>query len=287
VRGSNDIQELLIGRSLTPFPLAQKTERPDLVAEGIANGRAAVIVNGTPFALLVPTTLNDLIRNHESFLGGAVATVFVRWVRMAGLILAALTPGLYAALLGVNPQIVPPQVLSTVAATREGIPYSVLFETLMLLIVLDLVSEAALQAPTSLGQTLTMAGSLIIGQAAVQARLASQMMIIVLALTSIGTLLALNLPLTYPVRIWRYPLVILGGTLGLYGLVLGVIATLTHLASIKSWGVPYLAPLGPVQWQDLRLFGLLSATKGNRTLRPQMYDPKNDRRAPPGGRRRR
>jgi hypothetical protein len=285
VRGSNDLEVILVSRSLTPFPLAQRTERPDRVASALADGRAAIFVDGTPFPVLVPSTLNDLMADGEAFLGGSLTRTFVRLIRIIGLTLAVLTPALYTAFLMVNPRIVPPQILLTVAATREGIPYSVLFEALLMILVLDLVTEATLSAPSPIGQTLTIAGSLIVGQAAVQARLASQLMVIVLALTSLGSMLTLNVPLSYAIRISRYLFTVLGSIIGTLGITLGVITLLVHLASLKSWGVPYLGPFGPARLRDLRLYGAISAPKSKQTHRPETYHPADQNRAPAGGKR--
>lgn len=285
IRGSTDIETILVGRSLTPFPLAQRTERPDKVAAALSDGRAAIFVDGTPFPLLLPTTLNELFSDGEAFLGGSISRTFVRLVRIIGLTAAVLTPAIYTAFLMVNPRIVPPQILLTVAATREGIPYSVLLEALMMILVLDLVTETTLSAPSPIGQTLTIAGSLIIGQAAVQARLASQLMVIVLALTSVGSMLSVNMPVSYATRLFRYVFIVLGGVLGTLGITLGAITLLIHLASLKSWGVPYLTPFGPTRLRDLTQYGLISAPKNEQTHRPDSYRPANSRRAPAGGKR--
>lgn len=283
IRGSNDISELIFGRSLTPFPLSQRTERPDRVVEALADGRIAVLVDGTPFPLLVPTTLHELQRDGEAFLGGSLISTGVRWLRNAGILTALITPALYAAILGVDPNLLPPDILLAVAATREGIPYPVLFETLVFVLLGDLVAEAIQQSPAPIGQTLTIVGSLIVGQAAVQARLASQLMVIVLALTSMGTLLSVNLPLIYAMRASKYPIIILGGVLGIFGVTLGIVALTVHLASLKSFGVPYLSPMGPVRWTDLLQYTAMARAKGARTVRPQTFRPEDDVRAPRGG----
>lgn len=283
VRGSNDINEILLGRSLTPFPLAQRTERPDRVASALSEGRVAVMVDGSPFVLLTPVTLTEFQRDGEINLEGALSTVFVRWLRYIGITIAILTPGLYAGLLGVDLQVLPPDVLLAAAATREGVPYPILLEIILFLLVLDVVYEASVQSPSPIGQTLTIVGSLIIGQAAVQARLASQLLVIVIAVTAIGSLLTMNAALSYAARIVKYPITLLAGAFGLFGLTLGVVALVIHLASLKSAGVPYLAPIGPAKWQDLATYTLLSRGKGNRRTRPLIYGPQDPVRAAPEG----
>src|SRR5690606_2362706 len=189
------------GAAMTPFPLGERTERTDRVVTSLVEGRVAVVVDGTPFTLVLPTTLPELQRDAEVFIPGSLGSTFVRMLRMAGLMLGTLAPAAYVSLLGVSPEVLPPDLVVNVAVSRAGVPYSVLFEMLLFNFVLDVVIEATQQAPSPIAQPLTIVGSLIVGQAAVQAQLASQLVVVVLAITAIGTLLAVNLPFSYAVRI--------------------------------------------------------------------------------------
>jgi len=272
------LSELLFGRTLTPFPLGQLTERPVRVARALMNGRVAVLVDGSPFALIVPTTLVELQKDSEGFLQGPLNRLFARFLRAAGTLLAVLGPATYAALLAVNPQILPTPLAVTVAVTREGVPYPVLGEILVLLLLQDLVQQAAMQAPGPLGQTLTIVGSLIIGQAAVTARLASSLVIIVLAGTAIGSLIIVNFPLSFAIRIWKYPITVLAGFLGAFGLVAGFASLLVHLASLQSAGVPYLKPFAPLNWYDLVHYSVVAPSRQAIERRPQTWRAADTRR---------
>lgn len=278
IRDSIDIHELVVGKSLTPFPLSQRTERPDKVVSALTNGRVAILVDGSTFALLLPTTLAELYKDGENYLQGPLVAGIVRWSRVFGIGLATIVPSLYVALLGVDLHLFPSDILLTVAATREGIPYPILLETIVMLLILDFVIEATVQSPPSIGQSLTIVGSLIIGQAAVQAQLASQLMVIVLAINSVGTLLSPSLPLGYASRIVKYPLTVLSGLLGLYGLTMGLLLLTIHLVTLKSMGTPYLTPMGPIDWTYFRYYSLGTATKGARRKRIPIWSPQDDDR---------
>jgi hypothetical protein len=235
----------------TPFPLSVRTERPDVVAELLFRGRVAVMVQGSPFSLVVPATLLDIEHAAEPRLGSPAIATFVRWVRLIGIGVGVLAPGAYTALLAVDPNVVPPLLLAAIAAAREGLPYPVLLETFLMLIVLDAITIAAEVSPGSLGQALTVVGSLIIGQAAVQARLTSTITVIVLSVVLIGNLLVQDLRVAYALRIVKYPLVLLAGIFGLVGLSAGVMLLAIHLVSLKSLDVPYLTFVAPTDLRTL------------------------------------
>lgn len=236
----------------TPFPLSLRSERPDVVAGKLFQGRLAIFVQGSPFALVVPATLLDVHLSVEAPLGSPLITTFIRVVRLAGIGVGLLCAPLYVALLGVDPTVVPPLLLTTIAATRQGLPYPVTLETLLMLGILDAITIAAEVAPGALGQALTIVGSLIIGQAAVQARLTSTLMVIVLSLVLIGNLLVQDLRLAYALRLVKYPLVLLASLSGLIGLAAGVLMTGIHLCSLKSLDIPYLTFVAPTDWRTIR-----------------------------------
>jgi hypothetical protein len=197
-------------------------------------------------------------------------------VRFVGIVAGLVAPALYAALLSVDPGVLPPELLATLAVTRQGLPYPVLLEDLLQLVILDGVTLAAEMAPGSLGQALTIVGSLIIGQAAVEAHLTSSLMVIILSVVLIGNLLNRDLRLGYALRIVKYPLTVLAGIFGLVGLTLGLLVLTVHLASLKSIDVPYLSPLAPVHWRRL-------LENGKRTLpKPRRRSRLASRRRPAG-----
>lgn len=275
IRGANDIEEILVGATMTPFPLGERTERTDRVVTALVEGRVAILVDGTPFTLILPTALPELQRDSEVFIPGSLGSTFVRLLRFAGLLLGTFAPAAYVALLGVSPEVLPPDLVVNVAVSRAGVPYSVLFEMLLFNFVLDVVIEATQQAPSSIGQTLTIVGSLIVGQAAVQAQLASQLVVVVLAITAIGTLLAVNLPFSYTVRIIKYPITITSGILGIYGVAVSILAVSTHVAALKSLGTPYMTAVAPLHWREFLTYHLVTKGKAHRHIRPTTFHPQD------------
>lgn len=280
---SEDLAQIAFHRSWTPFPTAQRTERPDRVARALGLGRIAIIVDGSPFVILLPVTLGAITKYLEALFGPPVTIVFVRWLRFVGGFMSMVAPAAYVAVLSINPSLLPADTLVAVAQTRAGVPYPVLFETIGLLLILDMVIEASQQAPSPIGQTVTVVGGLIIGQAAVQAHLGSQLIVIVSAVTGIGTLLIPDISLAYAIRITKYPVMVMAGILGFYGLTLCLIAIAIHLVAQESLDAPYATPFGPVRPGSLTSYTLMAKQRGARTLRPVTYGPVTLRRQPRGG----
>lgn len=280
---AEDLHQLAFHRTWSPFPTIQRTELSVRVAEGLGLGRIAIIVDGEPRAILVPLTLGALMKYVETMVGPPLTVVFVRWLRYVGVGAALITPAVYVALLSVDPTLVPPDTLIAVALTRVGVPYPVLFETFAMLLIVDLTLEAMAQAPSQIGQAVTVVGGLIIGQAAVQAHIGSQLMVIVNAVTSIGVLLVPDISTAYAVRMTKYPIMIFAGIFGFYGLTLCLIALAIHLVAQESLDTPYATPFGPVEPRSLRSYALLSRARPESTLRPATYRPTKVRRQPQGG----
>lgn len=283
ILNAEDVIQIAFHRTWTPVPTEERTERPDHVARALSLGRVAILVDNTPFAILVPTTLGSLVKHTETAFGAPSIVVFVRWLRIIGGLLSLTIPAVYVALLGVDPTLVPAETLVAVAKTRVGVPYPVLFETVGLVLLLDMVIEASYQAPSPIGQTVTVVGGLIIGQAAVQAHLGSQLVVIVAAVNGIGTLLISDIPLAYAVRIAKYPLIALAAVFGFYGLSMGLIVGAIHLVSLESLDTPFAAPFGPVRPRSLGTYSILTRLKGQRAVRPATYRPPIVRRQPEGG----
>jgi hypothetical protein len=285
VRTAMDIGESLFQHGLTVFPLVEQTERPDRVAVNLALGRLALLVEGMPFALLVPVTFFEFNKDGESALPGAVVTAFVRNLRLLGMFVAMALPGLYVALLSVNIAVLPPSLALALSASRAGVPYPVLTETLLMLVISDILSEATVQSAAAIGNTLAIVGTLFVGQMVVAARLASTLQMIVIAATVIGSFMTLKYTFSYALRIWKYPLVLLAGIAGMVGWFTGLLLLLVHLASLESAGVPYLRPLAPLSVHDLTHYGPVQRNRGRLRLRPAMWNPRQAVRARAGGRR--
>ncbi len=239
---SGMLEQLTERNVYSPFPEYQTTERPDKAASAILEGRVAVLVDNSPFALLLPTTLNSFFQaSDDSYTRWEVAT-FTRILRYFGAFLSIALPGLYIAVINYNAEVLTSAMALSFAAARDGVPFSVLFEVVMMEVAFQMLLEAGIRLPGPMGSTLGIVGGLIIGDAAVNANLVSPIVVIVIALTAISAFTVPNEPFASAFRIVRYLIIILSAFLGLYGFILGIMLLLNHLGGLKSFGMPYLVP---------------------------------------------
>ena len=247
---SQYIEELIKDSPASFFPTVYSTERPDDVANLLLEGRVAVIVDSTPFALALPCTLaHFLVATEDLYLAYPVAT-FIRWLRYVGFMMNLLLPSVYVGTLTFHPEMVPPQLLSSILTAREGVPFPVLLETLLMEVTFEVLREASVRMPRSIGSAISIVGALVIGESAVQAGIISSPAIIVVAATAIASFTIPSISLSGTVRILRFGMVLLASMFGLYGIMIGLFLLGIHLASIKSLGVPYLSPLAPFRKRE-------------------------------------
>lgn len=237
--------ECLEGPSGTPFPLIQRTERPDKTSAGLLAGKVVILVDNTPFAMILPTILLAIEQGAEDYYHKPIVTTSIRLIRAFGLMVAVFGPGLYVALVSVNVEVIPTFLALAIAGTREGLPYPVYLEAFLLSLMLELLIEAALRLPKQIGSAVTIVGGLVIGEAAVRANLVSEIMLIIIALTAIGTFTTVNYSIAYAWRIWKYVALALSTVFGLFGLAAAALFLLGHLSSLSSFGVPYLTSIAP------------------------------------------
>lgn len=245
------IEELIEDDPYSPFPQILDTERPDTVAANLLEGRVAILVDGTPFVQIVPTTLWSLMQASEDYYERYQISSFLRWLRYIFGLIGLLGPALYVAITTFHQEMLPTALLLTLAATREGIPFPSVVEALMMEIAFEALREAGVRLPRPIGQAVSIVGALVIGQAAVQAGIVSAPMVIVVAITGIASFTFPRFNLGVAVRLLRFPIIILASFLGLYGVMIGVLAILVHLAGLRSFGIPYLSPVAPFSAGDL------------------------------------
>jgi hypothetical protein len=269
--GHVDLMELIIGNNQTVFPKYELTEIPIRTSYYVNEGRVAILVEGSPFAALLPTVLMTMLQAAEYLTQGSYIILFVRFIRIVSLLLALLSPALYVALVSVNTAIIPATLGLAIAGDRVGIPYPAVVEALLLFVVMDIFLEATSFVPGAIGPALNIVGSLVIGQAAAQANLASRTIIIIAAITAVGTFLSMY-QMTYALRIWKYPFILAAAMLGIYGIVCCVIVMAGHLCSLKSLGVPYLSPAAPLRIRDLLGELIWVRDISERKRRPGMWE---------------
>ncbi|GMX60097.1 spore germination protein [Paenibacillus elgii] len=245
VLDSGYIEEFIEDVPFSPFPQIQNTERPDVVAANLLEGKIAIIVDGTPHVLLVPFTFWAGLQAADDYYIRFIFATAVRWIRFILLNISLLFTSFYVAATTFHPETLPTNLLLSFASAREPSPFPELVEALLMEFLFEGLREAGLRLPKTIGSAVSIVGSLVIGQAAVEAGIVSTPMVIVVATSGIASFAIprYNLGLAY--RLLRFPMLILAGTFGFYGISIGLLTILIHLVSLRSFGVPYLSPLAP------------------------------------------
>lgn len=251
IAGATSIEEVIEDNPFSPFPQMQYTERPDTVCGSILEGRFAILVDGTPMALLAPVTLPMLLQSAEDYYQRYIAANWIRWIRFIFIIVSLLLPSLYIAITTFHPEMIPSKLLVTIAAARENVPFPALLEAFMMEIAFEALREASVRIPKSIGQAVSIIGALIIGTAAVEAGIVSAAMVIIVSLTGIASFIIPHFDLGLSFRLLRFPIMLLASMLGMYGIACGLILVYIHLVHLKSFGVPYMSPITPLVVKDL------------------------------------
>jgi spore germination protein len=250
VLDSGYVEQLIEDDKWSPFPQIQSTERPDVVAAALYEGRIALLVDNSPFAIIVPTTLPALFQSPDDYCQKWITASAARFIRFIAIILSLILPGFYIAVTSFHTTIIPTRMVYAMAATREGIPFPAFIETIIMELSLAFLIEAVVRLPRPIGSTIGIVGGLIIGQAAVSAGLVSPIMIIIVSITAITSFLAPNYGVTSAFRYVRFLIIIASSIIGLYGIMLALVLLLIHLIKLQSFGIPYLAPIVNVRGED-------------------------------------
>ena len=269
---SSCIEQYIEDSPFSVFPQMQYTERPDKVASSLLEGRVALVVDGSPDVILLPLMFVQLLQSPEDYYTRLAPGTFMRWIRYMGLLIAILFPSLYVAVTSYHPEMLPLNLLLSIAAAREGVPFPAFVEALIMELCFELLREASIRLPGAIGNTIGIVGALVIGDAAVSAHLVAPQMVIVVAITAIGSFTVPSMEASYPIRLLRFPLMLLAAGFGLYGVALGVMAILLHLVHLRSFGFPYLEPLAPLKLNEMRDV-LIRAPRWQMMVRPQFREP--------------
>jgi spore germination protein KA len=247
---SGYIEEFIEDAPFSVFPTVSRSERPDAVAGKILEGRAAILVAGTPFVLTVPMLLIEAFQSPEDYYSRSYYGSLIRWVRYVAFGLSLLLPAIYVALSSFHPELIPGPLLITLAATREGLPFPAVIEALGMGLIFEILREAGIRLPRPIGQAVSIVGALVVGQTAVSAGLVGAPMVIVVALTAIASFVIPSL--ADPTALLRVALTIMAGVLGAFGIIISLLILLVHLTSLRSFGTPYLSPISPFMASDLK-----------------------------------
>ncbi|RXT04873.1 spore germination protein [Ammoniphilus sp. CFH 90114] len=280
---SGYIEQWIEDSFLSPFPQIQHTERPDKVAAGIVQGRIALILDGSPFALVMPMTLASSMQSPEDHYERWLIGTLLRVLRYGAAFLATFLPALYVALVSYHPGMIPSKLAFSIAGTREGVPFPAVVEAIIMEVTLELLREAGIRLPKPIGQTIGIVGGLVIGEAAVSAGIVSPVMVIVVAVTAISSFAMPAYSSAIALRMLRFPIVLAASIFGLYGVILCYIMINIHIANLKSFGIPYSTPFAPNflnDWKDLVIRAPLTMLG----KRPQMLQTEDKDRMYQGGR---
>jgi hypothetical protein len=270
---SGYIEQLITDNRYSIFPLTQSTERPDKVISGILEGRVAILVDGSSNVLIVPVSVNELYQSPEDYFFPFWFGSFLRFFRILGNNIAVTLPGLYIALVGVNPELLPTNFVLNISGSRMGVALPLLLELLIMEFIVEIFREGSLRLPNQVSQTLGVAAGVILGIAGVAAGLVSNATLVVVIITAIASYSGPSYEIGLSWRILRYVLILAGAFLGLYGLTVAGLFILAHAAIQDSFGTSYLAPWAPVRVPEL------ADTVIRRPLwfkrRPGMYHPQD------------
>lgn len=246
------IEQWIEDSFLSPFPQLQHTERPDKVGSALTQGRLAILLDGTPFVLIAPVTLNSMLQSPEDYYERWHIGTLLRLLRFAAAFIALFLPALYVALLTYHPGMIPSKIVFSLAEAREGVPFPAVVEALMMEATLELLREAGIRLPKPIGQTIGIVGGLVIGEAAVSAGIVSPIMVIVVAITAIASFALPSYDIAIPLRMLRFGLILAASIYVLFGIILVYIMINIHLVRLKSFGVPFTAPFAPQFTHDFR-----------------------------------
>jgi len=245
VLDSGYIEDLTKDDPYSIFPTTLNSEKPDSVVANLLDGKIAIIVDGSPYVLTVPAFFMDFMQVSEDYYHHFMIGTFTRIIRQIAFFLTLTVPSIYIALTTFHHEMIPPTLLISIAAQREGVPFPAFVEAMLMELTFELLREAGIRMPRAIGSAISIVGALVLGQAAVQAGIISAVMVIIVSITAIASSAIPSYPLGNAIRVIRFLLMMLAASFGLYGIYAGLIALTFHLCKLKSFGVPYMTPLAP------------------------------------------
>lgn len=250
ILNTGELEGFIEDNPYSPFPQFLSTERPDAVASQILQGRFAVVVDRSPSVLIGPATFTSFFQSLDDYSTRWLIATFIRLLRFVGFIVAAFLPALYIAAISFNYEVIPIKLILSIGESRERVPFPPIVEALLMEITLEMLREAGIRLPTPIGQTVGIVGGIVIGQAAVQAGIVSNVMVIVVAATAIASFIIPNYDMASAIRLIRFPMMLIASMFGIVGIVIGLMTLIAHLISLESLGTPYGSPLAPMRFSD-------------------------------------
>ncbi len=248
----NVVNELISDVKLTPFRMYTTTERPDKLSSALVEGRVGLMAENSPAAMIVPTVFWQFFQSSEDYYEHYPMAAINRMLRMLAFFMVVGLTAFYVAIVTFHQEMIPTVLTLSIAAAREPVPFPTVVEAFSLEIILEALREAGLRLPKPAGQAVSIVGALVMGQAAVEAGVVSPQLVIVVALAGIASFLIPDYSFVVALRILKFIFIILAGAFGVFGLIMGYLLLGTHLTSLQSFGVPYMSPVTPFKWQDMK-----------------------------------
>ncbi|MGG3451019.1 spore germination protein [Domibacillus aminovorans] len=274
---SGYIEELIQDETYSPFPTIYYSERPDVVAAELLEGKVAILVDGTPIVLVVPGLFVSFIQSSEDYYQRTFFSSLNRMLRFFCILIALLGPSVYIALTTFHQEMLPTPLLIGLAAQREGVPFPAFIEALLMEIGFEILREAGLRMPRAIGPAMSIVGTLVIGTAAVDAGIVSAAMVIVVAITAVASFVLPSYAISQSFRMLRFPFMALAASFGLFGILVGFIALVLHMCSLRSFEVPYMSPFAPFIREDIK-DTVIRVPIWRMFSRPRIISQKNNKR---------
>lgn len=247
---SGYIEQMIEDKTYTVFPTIHNTERPDTVAGNLLEGRIAIFVDGSPFVLIAPVNFFMYFQSSEDYYQRFEVATAIRLLRFGAMLISLFVPSIYVASITYHQEMIPTQLLVSLMSQKESVPFPAFIEAIMMEVTFEILREAGIRMPRAIGQAVSIVGALVLGQAAVEAGIISSAMVIVVALTGISSFATPAYSMALSMRLLRFAMIMAAGYLGFYGIAIFSIIILAHMCGLRSFGIPYMSPLGPFILED-------------------------------------
>jgi spore germination protein KA len=247
VNGSGPLEQYIEDSPASMLPGALTTERPDRTASYLSEGNVALLADNSPYALIVPVTFWSLLQTAEDYYLRFPFGAFIRYIRLIALLITVLVPALYIAVVNYHHEMIPTELMLFIASSRENVPMPALVELILMDLTFELIREAGTRIPNVIGPTVGLVASLVLGQAAVEAKLISPLMVLIVAVTGLASFAIPHYVTSYGVRAWRFFVLAGAAVLGFYGMAAAVFLMVLYVSGLRSFGVPFLTPVAPMR----------------------------------------
>ena len=249
VNGSGPLEQYIEDSPSSMLPGALTTERPDRTAAYLSEGNVALLADNSPYALIVPVTFWSLLQTAEDYYLRYPFGAFIRYIRLIALLITIVVPSLYIAVVNYHHEMIPTELMLFIASSRENVPLPALVELILMDLTFELIREAGTRIPNVIGPTVGLVASLVLGQAAVEAKLISPLMVLIVAVTGLASFAIPHYVTSYGVRAWRFFVLAGAALLGFYGMAAAVFIMVLYVSGLRSFGVPFLTPVAPMRAQ--------------------------------------